>query len=371
MTALRPLWLRLHRWCALGLGWILIVAGFTGALLVLAQPLDRWAHSTLFRAASGVEQSAAPLAPVLARARQEFGAQAGLRFRLPQQPGDSLWLRVQSKGWKGTLYLDPATGLEQGRRGDTEGFANTLFKLHSTLLLGANGKALLAWAALAYGVLLLTGVILWWPRHWPGNWHVKLRKSLVRALFDLHRIGGVVMGLLIAASVLTGAYLAWRPLGDVLNVISRTTPVKAPRLPEDIPEPLHPTPNVDALLARARAAMPDGQACFVQVPTSAKQALHIRFRVAGEPHPNGISSVWLDPRTGAVLAAQRWYEMDPGTGVAAIAFPLHTGALGGVALQIVAALNGLALAGIGASGLWLWWHRHRVRVHALARRNKP
>ena len=47
--ALRRSWLRLHRWVALALGWLLVLAGFLGALLTLARPLDQWSHPVLFR----------------------------------------------------------------------------------------------------------------------------------------------------------------------------------------------------------------------------------------------------------------------------------------------------------------------------------
>ncbi|MEG0149072.1 MAG: PepSY-associated TM helix domain-containing protein [Comamonas sp.] len=372
MTSLRSLWLRLHRWFALSLGWILILAGLTGAVLIAAQPLDRWAHPELFKASAATQTAAqaAALAPILEQAHQEFGGKAALRFKLPQDADDSLWLRVQSPSWRGTVYLNPVSGEEQGRRGETEGFVNILFKLHSTLLLEADGKAILAWTALAYVLLLLSGVILWWPKRWPGNWRIVLNKNLMRALFDLHRMGGVVMGLLIAVSVVTGAYMAWRPLGDVLNALSGSTAVKAPKLPALSPDSsaaaLAP-PSLDAMLASARAAMPDGQASFVQIAANTKQAMRIRFRIPGEPHPNGISSVWLDPRTGAVLAVQRWHELDTGAAAVAIAYPLHTGELGGVLLEIITALTGLVLGGLGLSGVWLWWQRRKARTLARTR----
>lgn len=372
MTSLRSLWLRLHRWFALSLGWVLILAGLTGAVLIAAQPLDRLAHPELFKAQPATQATAqtVPLEPLLEQARQEFGGKASFRFKLPQEAGESLWLRVQSPSWRGTVYLNPASGLEQGRRGETEGFVNTLFKLHSTLLLEANGKAILAWTALAYVLLLLTGVILWWPKRWPGNWRIVLNKNLMRALFDLHRIGGIVMGLLIAVSVVTGAYLAWRPLGDWINVLSDATSVKAPKLPPLSPDAsgtaLVP-PSLDAMLASARAAMPDGQASFVQISANTQQPMRIRFRAPDEPHPNGISSVWLDPRTGAVLAVKRWHELDPGAAAAAIFYPLHTGELGGVLLEIITALTGLVLGGLGLSGVWLWLQRRKARKLARSR----
>ncbi|MEG0446972.1 MAG: PepSY-associated TM helix domain-containing protein, partial [Comamonas sp.] len=123
MTSLRSLWLRLHRWFALSLGWILILAGLTGAVLIAAQPLDRWAHPELFKASAATQTAAqaAALAPILEQAHQEFGGKAALRFKLPQDADDSLWLRVQSPSWRGTVYLNPVSGEEQGRRGETEG----------------------------------------------------------------------------------------------------------------------------------------------------------------------------------------------------------------------------------------------------------
>jgi uncharacterized iron-regulated membrane protein len=133
--------------------------------------------------------------------------------------------------WRGTLYLNPWTGQEQGRRGETEGFVNTLFKLHSSLLLESTGKAILAWVALAYLVLLVTGLVLWWPRHWAQAWRVELRKNLARSLFDLHRVGGAALGVLLAVSVATGAYMAWRPLGGVINAFTGASTVEPPNCP--------------------------------------------------------------------------------------------------------------------------------------------
>ncbi|MEG2045880.1 MAG: PepSY domain-containing protein [Comamonas sp.] len=367
MTALRSLWLKLHRWLALGLGWVLVLAGLTGALLVVAQPLDRQLHAELFTAPAP-SGAATPvptaLAPLYARLQQEFGDKATVSFRLPQQPGDSLWATVRGN-WNGTLYLNPWTGQEQGRRGATEGFANTLFKLHSSLLLESTGKAILAWVALAYLVLLLTGLVLWWPRHWAQAWRVELRKNLARSLFDLHRVGGAALGLLLAVSVATGAYMAWRPLGGAINWFSGASTVEPPQLPqlEAAPGPL---PSVDALRETAQRALPEGQLRMLQLPAAPTKPVRVRFLVPGEPHPNGVSSVWMDPRTGQVLAVRRWNEVDPGAAAVAFIYPLHTGELGGWPLETAVALGGLVLAGLGISGLWLWWHRRQARQRAHA-----
>jgi uncharacterized iron-regulated membrane protein len=79
----------------------------------------------------------------------------------------------------------------------------------------------------------------------------------------------------------------------------------------------------------------------------------------GEPHPNGLSSVYVDPYAAAVLHARAWHEADAGTRAFAWIYPLHIGELGGALHKTAVFLSGLALAGLGASGGWLWWSRRR------------
>ena len=359
---LRRWWLRLHRWVALSVGWLLAAVALLGALLVLAGPLDRQLHPALFRAASGASGAdPAALEPLRQRLLAEFGPGAALTFRLPKEPGATLAVNVRGP-WDGTVYLDPADGREQGRRGESEGVRNTLFKLHSSLGLKETGKAILAWIALVYLFLLLTGLVLWWPKRWPPVLSLELRKGLVRGLFDLHRTGGAVLGLLIAVTVASGAYMAWRPLGEAVSVLAGAKPVKPPRLPQ---APASATaPSLDVMLARARAALPGAPVTLAILPARADRPLRVRLALPDDPHPNGLSSVWLDPRDGKVLAVQRWNALDPGARAVTWVYPLHTGELGGPLLEAVVAVSGLALAMLGVTGTWLWYKRRRARAPA-------
>lgn len=363
MPQLRALWIRLHRWVALGLGWMLILSGFTGAVLVFAKPLDRWLNPSLF-VASGAPAGSATL--TLERAqrqlRDEFGAQASITLRPPREPGETFWVLVRG-AWRGTVYLDPASGRELGRRGETEGLFNTLFKLHSSLWLQDRGKALLAFGALAYLALLLTGLVLWWPRRWPPSWRIEWRRGLTRALFETHRVMGAALGLLVAVSVATGAYMAWRPLGGVVNALAGIAPAAAPRLPSSpvsSPSAGSATNDLDRMVAVARAQFAHSTVGYVQLPPP-DRPLRVRLILPDDPHPNGLTSVWIDPRTAGVLAVQRWNELDPGARAVAVIYPLHTGELGGGWLEPLWVLVGLALGLLGVTGLWMWWRRRRMR----------
>jgi uncharacterized iron-regulated membrane protein len=367
---LRSLWLQAHRWIGLVLGPLLALTALLGAALVVASPIDRRLHAELFtpRTPGDAVALAAtlPLEPLRQRLLASFGSDTNLTLRPPRNADESLWVFVRGKAWEGTLYLDPATGAEQGRRGTHEGAYNILFELHSSLLLEDTGKGVLAFAALFYLFLLVTGLVLWWPARWPPSLRIVLDRGLVRGLFDLHRTGGAVLGLLIAVSIFTGAYMAWRPLGGYMSAALGQEVVKPPTLPKG--PATGPRLTLDELVARAQQVYPGQPIGYVQVPAKPTRPLRVRFRLADDPHPNGISSVWLHPLTGELLSVRRWQDLDAGSGAVAIIYPLHTGVLGGPLHEAVVALLGLALAGLGVSGLWLWWRR---RALAAARTRTP
>jgi uncharacterized iron-regulated membrane protein len=358
---MRHLWLKAHRWFALGVGWLLALVALAGATLVVAPPLDRLIHPQLFQANRGTANSSA--APTLESIRRQlistFGSKASFTLRPPRTSDETFRVLVRSDAWSGTVYLDPVTGLEQGRRGEYEGVVNMLFKFHSALLLQDTGKAILAWIALSYLAMLISGLVLWWPRRWPPSLKIELRKGLSRGLFDLHRTGGAVLGLLIAVSVATGAYMAWRPLGEFVTTLSGQTPIKPPKLPKGEPGRA-PAMPLDELVARAQALFPNDMVGYVQIPAEANRPIRIRMRLADDPHPNGLTSVWLHPASGAVLAVNRWNELDPGSRAFSFVYPLHTGELGGVLLEAVIFVSGLTLGTLGISGIWMWWRRRTL-----------
>lgn len=356
----RRLWLKLHRWVGLSLGSLLLLSGLTGVLLMLGEPLDEAVHSHLYRATPNSPDAADSLGTqrldtALQALRQEFGPEASFTLRPPRAESETLHAFVDGP-WDGTVFFDPTTARELGRMAQDEGAFNLLFGLHSTLLASDTGRAVLALAVLGYVVLLATGAVLWWPRQWAQAFRVQWHAGSARTLFDLHRVGGATLGLLVLVSVLSGAYMAWRPISVAVSAVSASPPVVPPRLAQ---MPVQAVALADAAVETARLEVPDAMVGYVQVPAYGLHPIRIRLRTADDPHPNGLSSVYVHPDTQQVLAVHRWDALDIGTSAYSWIYPLHIGELGGWATWVLTLLSGLALSGLGMSGVWLWWRRRR------------
>lgn len=360
---LRSLWLAAHRWLALTLGTLLAGVALLGTLLTVARPLDQWQHPQLFVQPAGMAAAARPLGAAQARLRAEFGPGTAFTFRPPRLAGDTLWVFVRGP-WEGVVYFD-AAGRELGRRGEHEGWFNLLFELHASLLAGDRGKAVLAAAAAAYLVLLATGLVLWWPRRWPPSLRVQRGAGWLRTVFDLHKLTGALLGLVLAVPVASGAYMAWPPLRAAISALAGQQAVVAP--PVRPAASAAPAGSLDAMVEAARSRVPHAMVGYVHVPAQPTQPVRVRLKAADDPHPNGLSSVWLDPASGQVLQVTNWKELDVGQRIVTTVYPLHIGVLGGPAHTLLTALSGLALATLAVTGLALWWQRRRLR----ARRGLP
>lgn len=378
-------WLRsAHRWVGLLLAVPLLCMAVTGWVLLLGRPLDEALNPQLFRVplvppqAGTAAASTRPhvdLDAALHTLRSRYGAHAAFTFRPPRSPGDALMVRVKSIPWRGQVWLHPADGTWLGQRGSHDGWFNTVFEFHSNLLLQDAGKPwLLGWAAAGL-LLCVAGLWLWWPiRRAAGGWWYVRSKTAALMWWDMHRVAGVVLVVWVMLSLTTGAWMVWRPLAGWLTQTTghaALAPVKlassaghTESLDELANWPVSGadgdcTPTTpDAALLTALAQRP--QALYVGYllwPETVKEPIRVRVRLPDDPHPNGLTTVWLSRDCTRVLRVDDWHLLDPGARSFAWVYPLHSGYWLGVLGWLMTLLGGGGLALLTVTGAWGWLRR--------------
>lgn len=409
---LRPVLGFLHRWVGLFIAGFLFVSGVTGAVISWDHELDDLINPHLMYA-----KTKGPALPALDLAEQIEARDPRVQVTfapLAPEPGGTLAFGVEPKVDPGTrrlfepgynqVFVDPATGREQGRREwgavwpiTPETFVSFLYVLHYTLHIPPMGGVdrwgvwLLGAVAVLWTLDCFVGFILtlpprpasahaarrgFWSR-WKPAWRIKTGASAYRINFDIHR----AFGLWLWGVLLTVAFTAFslnlysEVFYPVMSRVSQVTPG-----PFDVrkPAPLNaPIPAVrtyaqvlDAARAEARRRgwkAPAGSAFY-----SPEYGIYgVAFHDPGGDHgAAGVGPPYLyyDGRTGQMVGVRQ-----PWVGTAAdifvqAQFPLHSGRILGLPGRILISAMGLVVAALSVTGVVIWWRKRQARV---LRRSRP
>lgn len=340
--------LQWHRWAGLGATLVLLVAALTALPLVYKKQLIRWlvVPEAVLPADYDVARMASDL-DLLAQRVPDLGAYL-VKAPNAEEP---YWMLTADTGMLNVYALDT---LQPVRHNEWLLHAlEVVRELHVELMAGLTGEYLLLAAAIVAVALGITGLILWWParRGFRWRWVLPTPKQFKwQLLMQYHRHSGALTSVLVTLVSFTGVLLLWQSL-------------VFPLLP---PQAFHPQPapfaNVgeaapSQLLLHAQRAIPDGWPTYIRLGAANAPEASVRFRLPGEWHPNGRTSVIFDRTSGAVRVSERSDAASLARRFVNQAYPLHSGyGMNGVYLFAVFA-SGVAMFWLGLTGLVSYFRR--------------
>jgi uncharacterized iron-regulated membrane protein len=347
-------WLRqLHLWCGLSLGLVYALIALSGSVLALQGPLLRALHPELTAHAlpTPTQQAA-----VLERIVRDWSTQGLRSTDLPTAALPS-WQLYFTGGVR--RYLDPASGELLLTRAPNTDVMLALRDWHTHLLGGHTGETLLGvlgWVSL---FMLLSGLVLWWPRRGRLRAHLTpCTQPPARRWLSWHRSLGALSLPLLLLVTLTGTLMVYHGGSrHALQVLF----ADAPSVPPPAPIPARAT-AIDwaAVLAAAQRALPGAELHRIALPRADDGRVSVRARAAGEWHTVGRSVVWLDPYQARVLSAVDATGEDTGARLSNALYPLHAGGTGSFWWTLVL-LSGLLPPFFLVTGFLYWRARRPVR----------
>lgn len=405
----------LHRWAGLLMAVFLFISGVTGAVISWDHELDELLNPQLNSA-----RSTGTALPPLALAQQiearhpqvqvsyiPLAAEAGHTLAFGVQPRIDPATRQPFRPGFNQVFVDPVSGLEQGRREwgsvwpiSKENVVSFLYVLHYSLHVPAFwgidrwGVWLLGAIALIWTVDCFTGFYLtlpprraggaagkpagksWW-RRWQPAWLVRWRGGSYKINFDLHRAGSLWTWLLLFVIAFTAFSLnLYREVFfPVMTMVSDVTPSPFDtRKPAPDDAPVAARLDYGQVLARARqeAAQRGWREPAGGVFYARNFGIYgVQFFHADDDHGAGgvgPRTLYLDSGDGRVLG-----QREPWKGTAAdifvqAQFPLHSGRILGLPGRILISLMGLVVAMLSVTGVVVWLRKRRARELAGARR---
>lgn len=357
-----PLWqacLRWHYAAGLLLFPFFAMLAVTGVIYLFKPQVE----PRLYRSAWVVPVGAKRRAPsVLLAAAQ--AAEPGARliaYRDPDAPDHAAQFTLRRKdGVKRRVWVDPYSTKVTGAVDEDGMLMQWAHDLHGKLLLGKPGAVLMDLVAGWGLVLVLCGLVVWWPRRWLEGGALRLRLGAQGRTFwrDLHAVPAALGFVAVFVFLLTG--LPWTEVtGAALQALGRATGSGAP------PSGFAPSPfkveapagaqlaSLDAVTAVARERLP-GLQPWIYAPKKPGLAWVIHYKA---PKPQDRAYIHVDPYSAAVLADYRWKDHGLIGKFTAMSVSLHEGTWFGGWNQLLNSLTAALVLWLAATGFWLWWRR--------------
>lgn len=108
------------------------------------------------------------------------------------------------------VYMNPYTGAIKKVKNEEHSFFSFIITGHYTLWMGEVGGEIVKWATVIFLLMLISGIVLWWPRNKAARkqrFKVKWSASFKRLNYDLHNVFGFYAAWITLFAVLTG--LIW------------------------------------------------------------------------------------------------------------------------------------------------------------------
>ncbi|TPG62423.1 PepSY-associated TM helix domain-containing protein [Hymenobacter nivis] len=366
---------KLHLWLGLGSGLVVFVVSLTGAIFTFQDEIRDAVEPWRLVAAPA---HGAPLPPSRLHAAT-----------VAQHPGATpLYTTYYGPGRSTTVYfsdpaggsymasLNPYTGQllhEQNLRTD---FFSIVQALHMYLLLPiAVGEWIVGVAVAIFLVMLVTGLVLWWPKRrqerkqrltikWGSKWR--------RLNYDLHQVLGFYVAagaFVIALSGLFMSFGSWLQAASTLANAGHHYPQEeTPPRVDTLAAALAPAqPLVDVAYAQVRRQSPTADMVMVGPANDPKQPLYcLTYQKA--LHYYHRDEYYFHPVSGQLLGALPHATKSPGKKLGDLNYDLHTGQILGLGGKIVAFLISLISASLPVTGTLLWWgRRHKAKKPAPLR----
>ena len=352
-SAIQRTLLTLHQWIGLAAGLLLAVVAVSGSALVFENEIDRALNPGLSYVTA--RERPLPIDTLIAGVKSAYPAEQVVGVRIAEEPDQTYELSLRSRQ---SAIVDPYSGAVLGLRDRERSAARRLHLLHTRLLGGEAGEAIVGWLDVAMLALAMSGLALWWPRR---ILTVGRGASWKRITFDLHNALGFYTSLVLLAITLSGVLIAFERTTDPMV-----------RMLNDAPEPPAPqsTPHagamripVDQALAAARAALPGAFASNVNVPAGPKAVYRVLMKFPEDRTPAGRSRVHVDQFSGAVLLVENTRTAPLGTRILNLKRSAHTGDIFGAATQAVYFVASLGIAVQAITGTLIWWNSRRRATH--------
>jgi uncharacterized iron-regulated membrane protein len=373
---------QVHLWLGLVSGLIVFIVAITGCVFAFQKEITEWVYKDKLYVEVPATAKPLPLSILLPKAQRILGDSTVINnITTYKQPERSWEFMVYEAGgpkaitfWGSIKYycsvhLNPYTGEVTGKTDYKTDFFTIIKNLHWSLLLNTRyGQPIVGWATMIFVVLLITGLVLWWPKKWNRNirkqrfgikWDAKWR----RLNYDLHSVFGFYGMVIALVLALTGMVWAFEWFNKAVYTVAAGTS-KHPEAPAlvSVKTPAPVTNPLDIAFSHAQQARPEADRIGAS-PAYGPEGLVYMYCYRGKEVYYDYDALQYDQYSGKLLYTDNKSGRNRGELLTGMNYDIHVGAIAGLPGKILAFLASLITASLPVTGVLLWWGKRHKPSH--------
>lgn len=357
---------KIHLWLSIPFGIIIAIVCLTGAILVFETEILELSYPSRYFVKEVKGEPLSPAALISSARRQLPDSIQITGIRVTSSPDRTYQLTLPGK--KAACFINPytaeITGIDDG-----QGFFMQTMRLHRWLL-GENkrdgsfflGKALVGYATLVLTLILISGIVIWFPRNrkvLKNRLKIKTQAGWRRFFYDLHVSGGFYTALLLLALSLTG--LTWSfdwYRTAFYTAFGVNTSQKIQGKTQKQPHP-HAPAHAPADYTQWTAVLSTLQSRYTDFKSITIQDGSATVSTARYGNTRGSDRFSFNPSNGEITEVQLYKDLPNSGKIRGWIYSVHAGSWGGITTRILSCLVSFLGAVFALTGYYFWIKKRR------------
>ncbi|MFD0766270.1 PepSY-associated TM helix domain-containing protein [Mucilaginibacter lutimaris] len=362
MTPFKKVLLFCHRWLGLISGLVVFIVSITGCIFCFQDEIqDAMYDYRHVEVQNKPYLKPSDLINIVAQKHPKASSDYIIYYGADRPAG--VMANLGKEGLK-YVYMNPYTGQVTHTDSPQTNFFIIVEYIHLYLLLPpAIGKWIVGVSVIIFMVIMVTGLILWWPKRktdrkrsftikWGGRWR--------RVNYDLHNVLGFYATAIAMILAISGLAIAFEPvsraiynMANVGNGIKYEDEVTEPKSDSLKTSGIAKQPVVDIAFAHARQQSPNAEMFLIHNDPAVSGAIGVGA-YPKSLHYAKATGLEFDKYNGRVLKSYIYDKKSPGLKLTEMNYDIHVGQIGGLTTKIIAFLASLICASLPITGFIIW-----------------
>lgn len=346
---------QIHLWLGLTSGLIVFIISITGFLYVFEKEIRDYTNKK-YQYVPFQEKSFIGLKTIIENYELLEPKQKINSLKINKKDANAA-VEITTKNRK-TYFFNPYDGvLISTKKSD---WLTTVLEIHRNLLLGEIGKSITGWSVIVFIVILLTGLVLWFPnqtRLIKQSLKIKWSGSSKRINYDMHQVLGFYASIFLIVIAFTGIYYKYDPVKKTISVITGDPLRKGDKVSSAIKNENTAVPEMyNAIYENANLNFPGSHSIVFSI----RKAGELRVRMIYPSYwARRMNTIFYDAQTGQMLSLKLYKDNNSTDLYDASNRDLHTGAFFGILGKIIWSLASLIGASLPITGFIIWWNKRK------------